>query len=136
MHLLGQRIGRDLDDVLERKLLNSGDVVLRWSSAAAPADPNVEGEMDPSQDQQMTVTALIHFVNAKSVPNGFMVFDKLDAIVTFDSSLNLDAMEGLTYALPDGHVYVPADTGGKAVEFWETVICGERLARTVALRKL
>lgn len=136
MHRLGQRIERTLDEILERGLLNSGDVVLRWNDAPAASDPNDESLMGTPTPREQTVTALIYYVSAKSVPNGFMVFDKVDAILTFDSRTDLSKMNGLTYELPDGLIYVPANTGGKAVEFWETVVQGKRLARTVAVKKL
>ena len=117
-------------------MLNAAPVILRWCGAAAPADPNVEGEEAPVQDQEATVTGLVHYVGARSVPNGFMVFEKLDALVTFESDVDLRTRDGITFELPDGKVYVQADTGGKAVDFWDLLVRGERLAQTVALRKL
>ena len=138
MHRLGAKVARDLERVIDGNLLNSGPVILRWSGAALAADPNVEGAA-PAIDQEETVTALIHFSGSSVLQadlQNFMVAERLDASVTFSSSVDFTGRNGLTFELPDGNRYTRPEGVSRLMNAFELILGGDTVARTVPLRRL
>lgn len=133
LHRLPQRFARDLARIVEQRALNAGDVVMRWNAAAAPADKNVESSYPTPVPMTETVGALIHWVSQRAVERGFTEFKAGDAIVSFEQEVDLDRRD-LVFELPDGQTYVQSTVGKAVAQFWDVVIGGEPLTRTLLLR--
>lgn len=134
LHTLPTVMARHLGGILEAKAMNTGDIELRWNSAALPADPNLEAQAVAPVRQTATVRALIHYVSVRTAMRGLTEFKAGDAIVTFDGDLNLAGRQGLTFGMPDGAEYVQAATGKDVAEFWDVIVGGTRLSVTLLLR--
>src|SRR5581483_2463795 len=98
-------------------------------------DANVEGAQPARTPQQETVTALIHFVGATTKMVNYLEFQAGDAIVSFESTVQIEGRDELTFVLPNGNVYVMSLVGTKVIEYWDVMIGGEKLSQTVALRR-
>lgn len=134
LHRLPQLVRRHMGLLIQQGLLNTGPIILRWNSAAAPADRNLEATYVVPVPQQETVTAFIHWVSQRAVERGFTDFKAGDAIVTFESTAELDGRRDLVFEFPDGGIYVQQATGKSVVQFWDVFIGGETLTRTLLLR--
>lgn len=134
LHRLPQIIRRHLGALVQEGLLNTGDIVLRWNASAAPADRNLEATYAPPTPAELTVKAFIHWVSVRAVERGFTDFKAGDAIVTFESDVELDNKRDLRFEMPGGEIYVQASAGKSVAQFWDVYIGGEMLTRTLLLR--
>jgi hypothetical protein len=139
MHNLPQIAARRFGGVLERGELNSGPVLLRWTEfpEGVVFDPNQEGEYPEGISREATVTGLVYFVNQNVTSKEYAQIAENDAIVTFDAFNEppFENMAALTLALPDGQEYVVSKTGtDAATRFYDLVLGGQRLSRTLAVR--
>lgn len=138
-HKLPQIFSRRLGSILEAGELNSGPVILNWMEPsevpASDYDPNVESSYPSMVSRTATVWGLIHFINQSTVPAQFAEFAAGDAIVTFEGSglAELTQLQGLTFTLPDEQVYVPSKSGENVCKFYDLVLGGQRMSRTVFL---
>lgn len=133
LHNLPDLYTRHLGGLVEGKLLNAGDVILRWNSAPAPTDRNLEATYVAPIAATSTISALIHWVQMRTVQRGFTEFEAGDAIITFEAAVDLTPQD-LVFELPDGKIYVQASVGKKLTEFWDVCIGGLPLSRTLLLR--
>jgi hypothetical protein len=133
LHTLPSTFARHLGAITEGRLLNAGDVILRWNTAELPSDPNLEATYAAPVAATATIPALIHYVSARAIERNFTEFRAGDAIISFEPSVNLE-LPGLVFELPDGQIYVQASSGKQVVEFWDVVLGGVPMTRTLLLR--
>ena len=135
LHNLPVTLDRRIRGTIERGELNTGPVVLDWISYPdTPFDENIEGDRPTGTPATKTVHAFIQFVNQDMVREEFAEFHAGTAICTFEADVAIDALKSLTFTLPDGNIYVPDKTGTDVTKFWDLVIGGVRMSRTVALK--
>jgi hypothetical protein len=137
MHLARRKLQRFLDGMREHHAMNTGDVSIYWDASAAPADVNVEADYAQTDRQSATIRgALIHHVSAKAAASNYTTFEAGDVLVTFDAAtLDFTGKRNISFQLPDGNIYVQADTGKDPVELWSVFVGGSALTKTLHLRR-
>lgn len=133
LHRLPERFQRQLSRIVDNKLLNAGEIILRWNVADAPTDRNLEATYVAADLMQLTFNALIHWISQRTIERGFTEFKAGDAIITFDPDVDLTKRD-LVFVLPDGRTYVQASAGKDLIEFWDVVLGGQPMTRTLLLR--
>lgn len=134
LHTLPDRFARHLSAIIDNKLLNAGQVILRWNTQAGPTDRNLEQTYPEPVETSLPVNALIHFISERTIDRGFTSFKAGDAIITFDADVDLTQRDLVFLLPPDGAVYVQASAGKDVMQFWDVVIGGNPLTRTLLLR--
>lgn len=135
-HLAPACFQRELRTHLARGTMNAGDVVMTWNAAPPPADVNVPSDYAPEDLRSVVLRALIHVVSVNAAQSHYTMFEQGDAIVTFDGEhLDLQHRRGVTFLLPDGHLYTQKSSDRDPVEFWSVFVGGRPLSRTLLLRR-
>ena len=135
MHNLPVSLDRAIRGTIERAELNTGPVTLDWISYPAGVfDKNIEGDRPTGTPATKIVHAFIQFVNQDMVREEFAEFHAGLAILTFEADVEIDGLASLTFTLPDGNIYVTDKTGTDVTKYWDLVIGGLRMSRTVALK--
>lgn len=119
-------------------LAESGtDITLSWETVSG-------GTFDPVRQttaggtvttQTATVKGFVHFVQlAKQGVMQFAEFEQGDCIVDLAPDAEIDGKAHLKFTI-DGQRWVAKDLGEKLAKTWDAVVQGQRLYRSVLLRK-
>lgn len=117
---------------------NVVDVVVTWSEwpDGTPVDPvNGNGSGEPVLNR-MEVRALVHYVGAPGVTEvrQFNEVETGDCILDLDPGVAVDGKPDIRFQI-DGEEWVPKKVGSKLARSWDTVVGGERLFRSLLLKK-
>lgn len=132
------RIARQLQRVLAKEIrlreLNVVDVLVQWNEEGERGpdyDPNVESTWPTSESRSETFPALVHFV--QPLTSGIRQFAELqagDVILDFLQDVPLPKRGRFVV---DGKTYVQKDIGDELSEYWDVIIGGQRMMRTVVV---
>ncbi len=103
------------------------------SSTLAEFDPNVEASFPSTTPQSGSWKGLVHYV--QPTKSGFRTFAEVqtgDVIVDFLHDVELPLGSRV---LIDGQYYVQKDAGSELAEYWDLIIGGQRMLRTLLLTK-
>lgn len=134
---LASLIARDQARAMRAGQLSTGDVLVRWRPKPAGFDPLLESSYaEPEAEQTATLRGFIHFV--QPLKSGIRLFAEIqegDVIVDLpgDATLPQDAAE-VSFDIA-GARYVQKDVGAALGEYWDTVIGGRRMTRTLLLTR-
>lgn len=111
-------------------------ISLRWVDRSG-------GEIDPTTGARVggTVTAreaivrgFVHYVGATTSLRQFREIEVGDAIIDLPPDTIVDGLPELRVEI-DGATWVPKDAGERLQRFWDAIEQGQRLSRTLLLRK-
>jgi hypothetical protein len=129
---------RDQAQTLRTQGLNSGFVLALWNAPISGGmdalnhfDPNIESAYPATTLQSGTFPAMIHFVQPSR--SGVRIFSEIevgDVILDFKQGYQLPKTAMFDIA---GNRYVQKDAGSVLSEYWDVVIGGERMWRTLLL---
>lgn len=98
-------------------------------------NPNVEASISATDEMVETHTGLVHFV--QPVKSGVRLFAEIetgDVIVDFPQDVPLSDKRGIYFEI-DGTAYVQKDVGDALAEYWDLVLGGRRMMRTLVLTR-
>jgi len=137
---IGRRIQHDLKRIVKNGDLNTGNVVMFWDaeSGGGAYDPNVEGDYPEAEPASGTYPALIHFV--QPVTSGVRTFAEVEAgdvICDFIEDVELDGKKNPRFEIQSqpGVIYHQKNAGDELAQYWDLVVGGERMMRTVLLTR-
>ncbi len=111
-------------------------VIVRWAIIAdAVLDPTTGAQLGALTVASQTIRAFVHFV--APITSGIRQFAEVEAgdvIVDFPPGINLDGKKQLTFEI-GGIVFVQKEAGEKLAAYWDTMFSGDKLCRTLLLRK-
>jgi hypothetical protein len=137
MHTLGHRLQRELDNLIEGRKLNAGDVTLYYTEAVATNpgfDPNVEGTYPSRPEKQCTFGALVHIVSVRTTQRQFAEIQTGDAIITFRENVSFEGKENIRFEF-GGEKWVQQAVGKDLASYWENYIGGRPIGKTIVLRQ-
>lgn len=111
-------------------------ITLRWVERSG-------GELDPTTgamlggtatSREATVRGFVHYVGATTSLRQFREVEVGDAIVDLPPDATVDGLPELRVEI-GGATWVPKDTGERLQRFWDAIEQGQRLTRTLLLRK-
>lgn len=115
---------------------NGTCVTLKWIS-------NVGGVVDPTTGsiqggvntrQCLTVKALVHYAEAKSVLRQNVEIEVGDAILDFPADVDLTGKPDLKFEF-DGGVWVQKEVSEKLAKAWDASISGKQAIQTVVCKR-
>jgi hypothetical protein len=138
---IGLQLTRLHQKIQRSGALNSEPVILRWRvTTAVPVGylPDVEatGTGATFADQELAVSALIHYVNIHTT--GFSRFAQIesgDVILDFLGDVAIDGKDSLRFII-GGKVYVQKDGGDELASSWDVRCNGHAVTRTVLVTLL
>jgi hypothetical protein len=130
-------IRRAMTRTLRGNLRNTAAVTLHYTTGRVIGDIDDEttwtgtpvAHADP-------VKGLVHFISPETVVNrGFIELRAGDAIVDFDPKVSFAGMQELTFEI-DGRRYGQKAVGKEVTAYYDTIVSGQRMFRTVVLTLL
>lgn len=135
---LAAMMRRDMAAALAGAGFNSMDVVFVWevvSGSEAGYDANLEGSYPDTVPVSGTARALVHFVQPlKSGVRQFAEVEAGDVILDLAHD-GVPAPEGAAglRCIIDGKTYVQKEAGKELAQYWDLVVGGERMMRTMLM---
>jgi hypothetical protein len=138
---LGARMARRHARLAKRKMLNAGDVLLRWRErTGVPVDYDrhlaCSAETMQIEDKSDTVQAFIHYVDIHTT--GYTRFAQVqagDVILDFPADVVIDGKEDLRFEI-GGEIYVQKNGGNELAKSWDVRCGGVPVVRTVLVTKM
>lgn len=136
MHTLEPRLTRFLGELIERKLLNAGPIVMKFVTRVIPDnyDPNDEETYPLETPGSLELGGLIHIVSARTTERQFTEIKTGDAIVTFEATVDFSGKERITFEF-NGDTWVQQAVGKELSQYWDLVLGGNPISQTLLLRK-
>lgn len=131
----------NLGFILDRVALNLAEsgttITLRWQTlTGGTLDPVTGATVGATRTAQSeTVKGFVHFVQIAQ--SGQRIFNEVevgDCIVDLDPAVTLEGRDGLYFEI-DGQRWVAKQFSDKLGKSWDVVAAGQRLYRSVLLRK-
>lgn len=112
------------------------DVVLKWKewTGTPTVDPTTESEIGESTDQTETVQGFVHYIQATTSLRQFGEVEVGDCIVDLHQDVDIDGKQSLVFII-DGEEWKQKQIGDKLAKYWAVMAQGQKLFRTVLLRK-
>lgn len=131
----------NLGFILDRVALNAQEsgteIVLHWQTlSGGTVDPVTGATVGATRTAESEpVKGFLHFVQiAQSGQRIFSEVEVGDCIVDLPQAVTLEGRDGLTFEI-DGAMWVPKQFADKLGRTWDVVAQGQRLFRSVLLRK-
>lgn len=127
-------IKRALQRTLTGNLRNTADITLRYVTGLVRPDLNDQSSWSGTATaQSKVIRGLVHFVSPATILNrGFIELRAGDAIVDLDPAETFDGMANLVFEI-DGRRYVQKGVGKEVEVYYDLVMGGERMMRTLVL---
>jgi hypothetical protein len=126
-----QRIGQNLAE-------SGQEILLTWKEwpAGSVADPVNGGFTGTPTTHTAVAKAFVHFIPpaANSQVRLFNEFEDGDAILDFAPDVAIDNKVEISFTI-SGEVWVPKKIGDKLARSWDVQMRGEKLYRSVLVRK-
>lgn len=112
------------------------DVVLKWNTlTGGTLDPTTNSLVGATAEPQTeTVKALLHFIGGSFQVREFVEIEVGDCIADFAATVTLEGRTGLYFEF-NGAQWEQKPMSDRLAEMWDTVVKGQRLFRTVLLKK-
>ena len=132
---------RDMQTAVKSGGMNSANVQFLWLEDAGAGsgtfDANVEGSYPETREVSGTARALVHFV--QPIKSGIRQFAEIqpgDVILDMQPTA-MPAPEGADglKCVIDGQTYVQKDAGKELAQYWDLVVGGERMMRTLLMTR-
>jgi hypothetical protein len=130
-------IRRAMTRTLRGNLRNTAAVTLHYVTGRVIGDIDDEATWTGTPVVHADpVKALVHFISPETVVNrGFIELRAGDVIVDFDPKVTFAGMQDLTFGI-DGRLYGQKAVSKEATAYYDTIVSGERMFRTVVLTLL
>lgn len=127
-------IRRALQRTLNGNLRNTAKVTLHYVTGLNRADPNDQTSWSGTAvPHTKEIKALVHFVSPDLIVNrGFIELRVGDVILDLDPAESFAGMQNLTLEI-DGRKYVQKGVGKELEVYFDLVMGGERMMRTIVL---
>lgn len=118
------------------RMARGTSVTMRWVqwSQDAVVDPTTGARLDSPVPGSATFTGFVHFVTATTGIRQFREVEVGDVIVDLPPEVSVDGLDQVRFEI-GGEVFVPRDVGEKLQRHWDTMEQGQKLCRTLLLRK-
>lgn len=112
------------------------DIVLNWTqyTGTVTVDPTTQSKLGTSAPATQTVKGFVHYVQATSAVKQFVEVETGDAIVDLHQDVVVDGLDDLVFVI-DGEEWMQKKISDKLVKYWSAIMHGQKLFRTVLLRK-
>lgn len=135
MNNIAHIIKRDMKRILDGNLLNRTVVQYFYDVEESPGsgeyDPNVESSYPEYAPESGEFNALVHFVQPEtSAIRQFAEIRSGDVILDFSADVVLPSAARFVI---DGRDYVQKSVGKELAQYWDVVVGGERMMRTLVL---
>ena len=131
---LARMMRRDLRGIVRRKELNTQTISGAWRADPEGFDPNLESTWSEGDPQSGQWEALVHYVDpTKSTVRNFSEIQSGDVIVELIDDTELPAAV-VTFDI-GGVKFAQKDVGAELAEYYDLVIGGQRIFRTLVLAR-
>lgn len=136
LHTLETRLTRFIGELIEKKLLNAGPIVMKYVTRTLPVnyDANDESTYPVETPHADTLGGFIHIVSARTTQRQFTEIKTGDAIVTFEATVDFSGKEQITFEF-NGDTWVQQAAGKEVSQYWDLVLGGNLISQTLLLRK-